>query len=188
MRLLTTSLFTASLMVTAPAVAQETPAARPLSPASWGYAPHAQASLPPAASPYGWGPPPGPVVTERRSEGMRITGITLFAVGGVTTAIGGVLFGIGATTGYCTDAGGGVAPRAHRPRERIGTSRQADLGGCGGNGIPLGASVMGAGFLGSVAGIPLFVLGNARVRARPHDATAPELRVRLGGADLRWTF
>lgn len=183
MRLLTSALLAASMIVATPAAAQEAPAAPPpaTAPAPWGYVPYPYAAPPPSW----WRSAPAPVVTERRSNAMRIAGITLFVVGGATTTVGAGFFAFGFGTS-CTiiNFAGDAPPRAHRggARERVGSTRQA-LGGCGADTVRLGASIMAAGVLGSAGGIPLFVLGNARVRA-----AAPELRLGLGGADLGWTF
>jgi hypothetical protein len=185
MRFFTAALLGASMIVAAPALAQEAPAA----PA--GYAPYAYA--PYAAPGYVW--QVQPAVTERRSKGMRIMGITLFALGGVANAIGAGIFTAGALASCPIFEQGAEPPpaRAHRirARERVGISQQA-LGdsNCGGTKIPLGATVMAAGFLATIGGIPLLVFGDERVRVQRQQgaAPAPELHVGLGGADLRWMF
>jgi hypothetical protein len=79
-------------------------------------------------------------------------------------------------------------PRAHSAGgERIGTAQQAL--GCGQDDVNRGAAVLSGGLLGSFVGIPLFLVGNAKVPARPPEASlVPGLRIGAGGADLRWAF
>lgn len=129
-----------------------------------------------------------PPVTERRSNGMRITGIALFAAGGVISAVGGVIFGAVATTG-CQDIvfaeDDGPSPAA--VHERVGSARQA-LNGCD-TSPELGLGIIAAGALTAVVGIPLFVIGSKQVPARPAIGNlVPAVSLGAKNGSLRWTF
>jgi hypothetical protein len=179
----------------APAVAQQPPAAPapppaaapPFAPAPWG-APQAY-GMPYAGQPYApygspWAPPPyQPPVTERRSTGMMVAAIVLWGAGAVATVIGTAMYVPKAGEICEFDTVGAQPAPAHRAarRERIGTSRQALTNGCGDD-LTLGFSLMTGGILAGIAAIPLFVVGDSRVRA------LPQLRVGATDTALRWTF
>ena len=129
--------------------------------------------------------------TERRSNTMRTAGIVLFAAGGLISAVGGVIFGAVESTG-CVDevfANGGsdTGPTPAASRERVRSSHQA-LNGCDTSPL-VGPSIIMAGVLTAVVGIPLFVIGSKQVPARTVTGTlSPELRVGAANASLRWSF
>ena len=133
-------------------------------------------------------------VTERRSNGMRITGIAMFAAGGVVSAFGGVVFGAVSSTGCPQfaiaieeDGGGPPPPSPSAVHERIGSARQA-LNGCD-TSPELGLGLIAAGALVAAAGIPLFVIGSKQVPVRPEiGSLIPVVRVGAGNGSLRWTF
>jgi hypothetical protein len=181
--------------VAAPAAAPPPPApVAPAYPAPLPYAPGY--AVPYVVYPaYGAGAPPpywAPRVaaTERRSNGMRTTGIVLFAAGGAITAVGVVIFGAVATTPCVNFADGSniePAPAPAAAREHIGSARQP-LNGCD-TSPTLGLGIMGAGLLTAVVGIPLFVIGSKQVPARTTTGKlAPELSVGAANASLRWVF
>ncbi len=152
--------------------------------------PYVMYSQPGAGAPPPYWMPVAPA-TERRSNAMRTTGIALFAAGGVITAVGGVVFAAVATTG-CVDVisdGGPIAP-APSPaasHEHVRSSRQA-LNGCD-TSPGVGLTILGAGLLTAVVGIPLFVIGSKQVPARTLTGKlAPELRVGAAAGSLRWSF
>jgi hypothetical protein len=189
MRLLATSIAAASLLVPSLASAQMPPAPN-VAPA----APYAA----PYAPPYGfWAPYPQAPVTERRSKGMMITGIAMWGAAGVATGVGMGLF-LTSVGSVCAFADGGApgglsaSPRASfktaSAGERVGSARQA-FSSCTGN-PDVGFGIMSAGIISSFVAIPLFVVGNSRVPARPHDdlASAPTLRLGLGNASISWQF
>jgi hypothetical protein len=175
----------ATAPVAAPPVAPQPPAALPAPAQPYPYAyPYAP---PPYAAPYGWAPMPPPV-TERRSQGMRIAGITLFAAGGVVTVAGlGVFLTSALHPCVYYAAADALTSSGAAHGERVGTGRQA-LTSCDG-GPTLGLGILAGGLLGGVLGIPFFVVGNGRVPARPPGlSVAPRVRLNATGADLRWTF
>ena len=200
--LLGLSLSLAAASAASPASAQGAPA--PLPPAAVAPAPPSYAApypygppsygspayAPPSA---GWAPLPPARATEPRSEGMRIAGITLFAAGGLAAVIGtGVVVAKARNPCYEADSGGALPPSpsgAALHGERIGTSRQALFAdGCGTDPV-FGLSLIGAGLLGAILGVPLYVIGSTRVSQRPESfALVPEVRPGARGADLRWTF
>jgi hypothetical protein len=168
-------------LAASPAAAQEAPppAPRPV------YAP-------PAYAPMWWQPMPAPPVLERRNPGMAITGIVLWVAGGIVSGVGA---GITAYEGmsrcvYETVGAPASGPAHHKAArgERIGTAQQA-LDECGRD-LPMGAGILAAGVLTSLAGIPLFVIGNGRVKAKPQADTSalPEVRVGATGAAMKWSF
>ncbi len=154
--------------------------------------------MPYAIYPAAYALPPGAMgarpVTERRSNGMRITGITMFAAGGVISAFGGVILGVVSTTGcpnFATpieEGGGGLPPPSPAAvHERVGTARQA-LNGCD-TSPGLGLGLLAAGALVAAAGIPLFVIGSTQVPARSEIGNLlPVVRLGAGNGSLRWTF
>ncbi len=180
----------------APAMAAPVaPVAPGYSPAPPGYAPAPPYVMYPA---YGAGAPPPywmPIAppTERRSNGMRTTGIVLFGAGGLVTAIGVAIFSATITT-PCVffDAGsreGGLppSPSPAASSEHVRSARQA-LNGCD-TSPTVGLGIMGAGLLTAVAGIPLFVLGSKQVPARqPTGKLVPEVSLGAANASFRWTF
>ena len=208
MRTLAPAFFAAALLISASAFADEPPPPAP-APALAAPPPAAAAPAYPAPPPYagpgysvpyatytasrGGAPYPlwmaVPPVTERRSNGMRIAGISLFVAGGVISAVGGVIFGAVATTGCqevlvsAEDAG----PSPAATHERIGSARQA-LNGCD-TSPELGLGIIGAGALTAVVGIPLFVMGSKQVPARPAiGKLVPAVSLGAGNGSLRWTF
>jgi hypothetical protein len=201
MRLLLASLaLAAPLSISSLALAQTPPAAPPAAPQ-----PASPTAAPPPMMPYAvpyvpygyWAPYPQAPVTERRSKGMMITGIVLWGASGVATVVGTSLFilGIGSTCIELASAPGSAGAAA-RPSfhpssagERIGSAQQA-FSGCGGPNPAVGFGIMTAGILSSLVAIPLFVVGNSRVPARPHDeiSLAPTLRMGVGNASLSWNF
>jgi hypothetical protein len=180
--------------------AQAAPPAAPLAPAypdslayGPGYAPPYLMYPPPGAGapqPY-WMPVAGP--SERRSNAMRSTGIALFGVGGLISAVGGVIFAAVATTGcvdevFASDVGPAPASSPVTLRgENVRSAHQA-LNGCD-TSPTVGLGLITAGVLTAVAGIPLFVIGSKRVPARTMTGKlAPEVAVGAANATLRWTF
>jgi hypothetical protein len=172
--------------------------------------PAAVAPIYPAPPPYGPGyaapyvlyPAPGagaprafwtgaPPVTERRSDGMRITGIVLFAAGGVATVAGATIFGIGANCvtevfAPTSRAAPAPAPEAARGQERLGSARQA-LNTC--NLTTPGIGILIGGVVTAIVGIPLFVIGSRQKPAQPAvGALVPSVGIGAGNATLRWTF
>lgn len=129
-----------------------------------------------------------PPVTERRSNGMRVTGIVLFAAGGVISAVGGVIVGAIAAN-PCVDVvfaeDGGPSPAA--VHERVRSAHQA-LNACD-TAPEVGLGIFAAGALTAVVGIPLFVIGSKQVPARHTTGNlVPEVSVGAGNGSLRWTF
>jgi hypothetical protein len=189
-----------TLGAAAPAAAQQPPGAPtppgPAAPPPYAapqYAPPPYAAPqyapPPYAAPYGWTPVPLPV-TQRRNEGMRIAGITFFTAGAVAT-VAGVATLLAAALHPCADyedfGEQPPPPAGAAHRERVGTGQQA-LTSCDG-GPTIGFGIIAAGVIGGAVGIPLFVVGNAQVRApAPKTAAMPAVRLGSSGADLRWTF
>lgn len=144
-------------------------------PPPWAYGPY-----PPP--PYGmW--MPMPVATERRSQGMAITGIALWAGGAVTTAIGVGLF-VNAMANPCVNFAQEIdfPTRDLATRERVGQARQA-LGGCDNSGV-VGLSLIGIGAAVGAAAIPIFLVGNSRVPKRG----LPEISAGPTRGELRWRF
>ncbi len=125
---------------------------------------------------------------------MRITGVAMFAVGGVISAFGGVVFGAVSATGcpnFATpieeDGGRPPPPSPAAVHERLGSARQA-LNGCD-TSPGLGLGLLAAGALVAAAGIPLFVIGSKQVPVRPEIGNLiPVVRVGAGNGSLRWTF
>jgi hypothetical protein len=149
------------------------------------------------AAPQGVYAPPGaggpywlmaPPVTQRRNNGMRVTGIALFIAGGAISALGGVDFGALATTpcefiNFGDEPGG--SPRA--VHERVGAARQA-LNGCE-TSPTVGIAIIAAGLVTAVAGVPLFVIGSQQVPVqRTSQSLLPAVTVGDRSASLRWTF
>lgn len=179
----------------APAPVAPPPAAAPPAYAAPGYGP--AYTVPYALYPAAYARPRGSMaarpVTERRSDGMRITGITMFAAGGVISAFGGVMVGIASTgcADFATpieDGGGGTSPPSPEPaHERVGSARQA-LNGC--NTSPeLGLGLLAAGALVAAAGIPFLVIGSKQVPVRPTIGNlVPVVSLGAGHGTLRWTF
>jgi hypothetical protein len=133
---------------------------------------------------------------ERRSKALMATGIVLWGAGAVVSAVGTAIF-VPAATNPCffvagSPRGPGPTPpkRAHGGGgERVGTARQAL--GCGQQSdVDLGMALLTGGIVGSLAGIPLFVVGNWKVPVQPRSEAAlvPDLRVGAGHVDLRWAF
>jgi hypothetical protein len=177
------SILAAAILSITPAAADDAPAAPAPPPAAYGPRPY--------PLPYPMWPPPLPM--ERRSRGMWISGIVLFAAGGAANIVGGVLTGIiigSPCIETVADGGPAPAPRPAALRERVGTSRQA-LGGCGNDGIGVAQGLLAGGLLTSLLGVPLFVIGNKRVPARPaslEDAALPEVHLGAGNGSLTWRF
>jgi hypothetical protein len=169
-----------------PVHAAPAPSSRPVYSVPDAIYPAAYAMPPPA-----WAP--APLVTERRSNGMRITGIALFTVGGVISAFGGVVFGAVSATGCPNFAirleenDGPPPPSPEAVHERVGTAR-LPLNGCD-TSPELGLGLIGAGALVAAAGIPLFVIGSKQVPARSEFGNLlPVVRLGAGSGSLRWTF
>ena len=129
--------------------------------------------------------------TQRNSNGMRTSGIVLFAAGAVLTAVGGVVFGAVATTG-CPDVtvdDGVPDPRAapEGSAERVRSARQA-LNGCDTSPV-VGAGLIAAGMLTAAVGVPLFVIGSKRVPAQNVTGKlVPEVSLGAAHGSLRWLF
>jgi hypothetical protein len=155
-------------------------------------APYAQPYGVPYAQPYGvpmygaWAPPPA--VPERRSKGMRITGIVLWAVGGLASVVGGTVLGVAIANPcvYYEAQPAGIALSFSGRRERVGTARQA-LSSCDAPGV-IGLGTLVAGALTGIVAIPLYVVGNSRAPGQPAALAAPELHVGATGAEVRWRF
>jgi hypothetical protein len=201
-RLLTSSLVLAVSVVSLPAGATEplpAPAPLPAVPATpdpGRPVPYPAPSYDDLAPPW-WALPPR--VTERNSKGLWATGITLWGVSAVLTAVGAALAVQEASQSCVFDDESPPPPggerAAHRPLsgagrgEPLGTARQA-LDGCGQP--DTGLAVLAAAFVVGGAAIPLFLVGNKRVVKKPPgstpDSAIPALRIGSSGAALRWTF
>ena len=183
-----------TLAAAAPVAAQGAPASPPApaaAPAPYAPPPVQQ----PYLAPYGaWSPLPPVPATERRSQGMVIAGILLFAAGGVASTVGAGIV-TASVVGRCDEA---LTEDDNEPppsppssgaahRERLGTSRQA-INSC--NGVSAaGVSLVVGGLFSALVGVPLYLVGNTRILARPESfALLPEVRPGPRGADLRWTF
>lgn len=147
-----------------------------------------------------------PPVTERRSPRMVITGAALWFAGALVAVPGaGVL--VAQALGTCQIVAFGGSPPPDRPSlgripritrapagggERLGTAQQAFDIPCGSNvtAVPLGVGLLLGGLVVGATGIPLVVIGNQSVPARPRgdDARLPALHVGAGTVDLRWSF
>jgi hypothetical protein len=166
----------------APAVAPA-PVAAPVAPA-----PYPVRYVMPAPP---WWALPVPV-TERRSKALMATGIALWGAGAIASVAGAVIFIPSALSRCIADSFPGTSGSPKHRRgggERLGTARQAL--GCGDTDMQtVGMATLTAGILGSLAGIPLFVIGNAKVPVRPgaDSSLLPSLRVGAGSARLSWTF
>lgn len=178
----------ASLAVPAPPPAVAPAYPPPIGP---GYAaPYAFTPAPMAGGPYWTMPPPVP---ERRSEGMRITGIVLFGVGGLATVAGATIFGLGANCFNEQPAFAEATPRpapasARGPggQERLGSARQA-LNTC--HLTTPGLGILVGGIVTAIIGVPIFVIGSRQKPGQPAvRALAPSVRVGAGNAALHWTF
>jgi hypothetical protein len=206
MTLLASAMPALAVLLVAASAAAQTPAAPP--PAAPAPPPAAAVPVYPAPLPYGGAvtppyavyttPEPSaprywmgqPPVLKRHSNAMRITGITLFGVGGVVSAIGGVIFGAVATTGCVLtvdDGPAGGAPTRGAQAEHISAARQA-LNGCDTSPF-LGMGIFAAGIAIAGAGIPLLVVGSKREpAAAPMGKLLPSVSVGAGSGSLRWTF
>lgn len=186
---------------TPPAAAAPAPAALPAPPVA-PLAPAYPAALPmgwpaypppylvysalPGAMPPSWMPEPP---TVRRSNALRTTGIVLFAVGGVISTAGAVIFGAIITHPCEIINDGGPVPAGgiEASHERVRSAHQA-LNGCDEK-PGVGVAIIAAGAFTALVGIPLFVIGSKQVPPRNMAAKlVPELRVGAGNGSLRWSF